>query len=144
MAGATAWSAAEPVVGATFLILVDTLARVLLDPAEPPIGVVTAFFGAPFFIVVMRSTRPTTSSCAASVSPTSRTSCSRLRRPVRRVGDPDRAERRGKSSILRALARLVPFSGDVSIGGTAATALKGRELARRVAVVMQDPHMPAA
>ena len=30
---------------------------VLQDPAETPIGVVTAFFGAPFFIVVLRSKR---------------------------------------------------------------------------------------
>lgn len=49
----------------------------------------------------------------------------------------------GKTSVLRALARLVPFSGDVRIGATPVTALSGRELARRVAVVMQDPHMPS-
>jgi len=49
----------------------------------------------------------------------------------------------GKTSILRALARLVPFTGEVRIGGTQVTALSGRELARRVAVVMQDPHMPS-
>lgn len=42
-------------VGATFLILVDIPGRVLQDPAETPIGVVTAFFGAPFFIVLLRS-----------------------------------------------------------------------------------------
>jgi iron complex transport system permease protein len=43
------------IVGATFLILVDIPARVLQDPAETPIGVVTAFFGAPFFILLLRS-----------------------------------------------------------------------------------------
>jgi iron complex transport system permease protein len=42
-------------VGATFLILVDIPGRVLQDPAETPIGVVTAFFGAPFFIFLLRS-----------------------------------------------------------------------------------------
>jgi len=42
-------------VGAAFLILADIPGRVLQDPAETPIGVVTAFFGAPFFIVVMRT-----------------------------------------------------------------------------------------
>lgn len=41
--------------GATFLVLCDLLARTLLEPAELPIGVVTAFFGAPFFIVVLRT-----------------------------------------------------------------------------------------
>ena len=41
--------------GAAFLILADIPGRVLTDPAETPIGVVTAFLGAPFFIVVLRT-----------------------------------------------------------------------------------------
>src|SRR5438093_13763489 len=45
------------VVGAGFLVLADVLARTVLSPAELPIGVVTAFFGAPFFAVVLRTTR---------------------------------------------------------------------------------------
>ncbi|TPW13336.1 MAG: ABC transporter permease protein [Acidimicrobiaceae bacterium] len=44
-------------VGAAFLILVDIPGRVLQDPAETPIGVVTAFFGAPFFILLLRTRR---------------------------------------------------------------------------------------
>jgi iron complex transport system permease protein len=40
--------------GAAFLILVDIPGRVLTNPAETPIGVVTAFFGAPFFLVLLR------------------------------------------------------------------------------------------
>ena len=43
--------------GAAFLVLTDILARTVLSPAELPIGVVTAFFGAPFFALVLRSTR---------------------------------------------------------------------------------------
>jgi len=43
--------------GAGFLVLADTAARTMLAPAEVPIGVITAFVGAPFFIAVMRSTR---------------------------------------------------------------------------------------
>jgi iron complex transport system permease protein len=43
------------VLGAAFLVLADLLARTVLSPAELPIGVVTAFFGAPFFAVVLRS-----------------------------------------------------------------------------------------
>jgi iron complex transport system permease protein len=42
------------VCGATFLILADLLARTVASPAEVPIGVITACFGAPFFIVVLR------------------------------------------------------------------------------------------
>jgi iron complex transport system permease protein len=41
--------------GAAFLILADIPGRILSDPAETPIGVVTAFLGAPFFIVVLRT-----------------------------------------------------------------------------------------
>jgi len=43
--------------GAAFLVLADTAARTVVAPAELPIGVITAFLGAPFFIAVMRSTR---------------------------------------------------------------------------------------
>jgi len=43
--------------GASFLILADIPGRVLQNPAETPIGVVTAFLGAPFFILVLRTRR---------------------------------------------------------------------------------------
>jgi iron complex transport system permease protein len=33
----------------------DVAARTIVSPAELPIGVVTAFFGAPFFILVLRT-----------------------------------------------------------------------------------------
>ena len=45
------------VVGAGFLVLVDAVARTALAPAEVPLGVVTAFIGAPFFAVVLRTSR---------------------------------------------------------------------------------------
>jgi iron complex transport system permease protein len=44
-------------VGGGFLVLADVLARTIVSPAELPIGVVTAFFGAPFFAVVLRTSR---------------------------------------------------------------------------------------
>jgi iron complex transport system permease protein len=43
--------------GAAFLILADVAARTVLSPSEIPIGVVTAFVGAPFFLFVLRSRR---------------------------------------------------------------------------------------
>jgi iron complex transport system ATP-binding protein len=49
----------------------------------------------------------------------------------------------GKTSILRAVARLVAHTGEIRIGNTAVTDLSGRELARRVAMVLQNPHVPA-
>jgi iron complex transport system permease protein len=46
--------------GGAFLAGVDLLARTVVAPAELPLGVVTAFFGAPFFAVVLRSSRRAT------------------------------------------------------------------------------------
>ena len=43
--------------GAAFMALADLLARTLSSPGEIPIGVITAFFGAPFFVLVLRSSR---------------------------------------------------------------------------------------
>jgi iron complex transport system permease protein len=39
--------------GGIFLAWADTLARTLFAPAELPVGVVTAFFGAPFFFFLL-------------------------------------------------------------------------------------------
>jgi len=41
--------------GAAFLVAADIPSRVLANPAETPIGVVTAFFGAPFFLLLLRT-----------------------------------------------------------------------------------------
>jgi iron complex transport system permease protein len=43
--------------GAGFLILADVLARTVVSPGEEPIGVITAFLGAPFFALVLRTSR---------------------------------------------------------------------------------------
>jgi iron complex transport system permease protein len=43
--------------GAAFLALADLLARTAASPAEIPIGVITAFLGAPFFVLVLRNAR---------------------------------------------------------------------------------------
>lgn len=45
---------ASLLVGAAFMIFSDTLARWVLSPTELPVGVVTAFFGAPFFLYILR------------------------------------------------------------------------------------------
>ncbi|WP_173077592.1 FecCD family ABC transporter permease [Phytohabitans rumicis] len=46
--------------GGAFLTLTDLVARTVASPAEIPIGVVTAFFGAPFFVLVLRTTKRVT------------------------------------------------------------------------------------
>ncbi len=39
--------------GGIFLAWADTLARIVLAPAELPVGIITAFFGAPFFLFLL-------------------------------------------------------------------------------------------
>jgi iron complex transport system permease protein len=40
--------------GAVFLVAADTVARTIISPSELPVGVITAFLGAPFFIYLLR------------------------------------------------------------------------------------------
>ena len=46
---------AAALTGAIFLIWADVMARTIVAPEELPIGIVTAFAGAPFFLWLMRS-----------------------------------------------------------------------------------------
>ncbi|KHL72072.1 hypothetical protein PpSQ1_22920 [Pseudomonas putida] len=39
--------------GGVLMLLADLVARLALAPAELPIGIVTAFIGAPFFLVLL-------------------------------------------------------------------------------------------
>lgn len=39
--------------GGSFLLVCDTLARVLIAPVEIPVGVITALIGGPFFILLL-------------------------------------------------------------------------------------------
>ena len=39
--------------GAFFVLVADTLARTVVQPAEFRVGIVTAFVGAPFFIFLL-------------------------------------------------------------------------------------------
>ena len=41
--------------GALFLIIADTAARTVIAPSELPVGVITAFIGAPFFIYLLKT-----------------------------------------------------------------------------------------
>lgn len=40
--------------GAVFLLLMDTLARIIIAPLEVPVGILTAMVGAPFFIYILK------------------------------------------------------------------------------------------
>jgi iron complex transport system permease protein len=41
------------ITGAAFLIIADTLARIIVAPAQLPVGVVTAIVGGPFFLILL-------------------------------------------------------------------------------------------
>jgi iron complex transport system permease protein len=45
------------ITGAILLILADTASRTLITPSEIPVGVITAFLGAPFFLFLLRRTK---------------------------------------------------------------------------------------
>ncbi len=46
--------------GAIFLIFADSVARTVISPAELPVGIITAFFGAPFFIYLLKKRKRVT------------------------------------------------------------------------------------
>jgi iron complex transport system ATP-binding protein len=48
----------------------------------------------------------------------------------------------GKTTLLRTVAGLVSYDGDIRLGGSNVAGLSRREVARRVALVPQDPLMP--
>ena len=45
------------IAGASFLCFADTFSRIIIMPGELPIGVITAFIGAPFFAFLLRFSR---------------------------------------------------------------------------------------
>ncbi|WIV13874.1 iron chelate uptake ABC transporter family permease subunit [Proteiniborus sp. MB09-C3] len=44
-------------VGGIFMIFADTLARTIISPTEIPVGIITALFGGPFFIYLLRKSK---------------------------------------------------------------------------------------
>jgi iron complex transport system permease protein len=42
-------------IGGLLLVFTDFLARVLIPPVEIPVGIITAFMGAPFFLFILVS-----------------------------------------------------------------------------------------
>jgi len=48
----------------------------------------------------------------------------------------------GKTTLLRAIARLVSYSGSISLGGRDIAAMQRAELSRMLAIVPQDPLVP--
>ena len=134
--------------GAAFLIIADLIARTVIAPAEIPIGVITAFFGAPFFLVVLMRARKALVSSIGLVDLAVAYNGRRVvdgvsmhiepRTWVALIG-PNGA---GKSTLLRAVASLVPFAGQIDIGGMPTSEMTRRQLSELVAFLPQRPVMP--
>jgi iron complex transport system permease protein len=48
---------ASGLLGAALLMVCDTAARTVVSPIELPVGIIMAFLGAPFFLVLLRGAR---------------------------------------------------------------------------------------
>lgn len=48
---------ASAILGAALVMLCDTIARVILDPVEIPVGIILSLLGAPFFLYLLRDRR---------------------------------------------------------------------------------------
>ena len=48
---------ASVLLGCIVLVLTDTLARCLIAPVDIPVGIITALFGAPFFVYLLKKRR---------------------------------------------------------------------------------------
>ena len=48
---------AAALAGATLLVIADSLARIVVIPAELPTGILTALLGAPFFVALLLQQR---------------------------------------------------------------------------------------
>lgn len=46
---------ASALLGGIFMIFADTIARMIISPIEIPVGIITALFGGPFFIYLLRA-----------------------------------------------------------------------------------------
>ena len=48
---------ASALTGGIFMIFADTIARTVISPVEIPVGIITALFGGPFFIYLLKSSK---------------------------------------------------------------------------------------
>ena len=46
---------ASALVGGIFMVSADTIARTVISPVEIPVGIITALFGGPFFLYLLRT-----------------------------------------------------------------------------------------
>ena len=50
---------ASALVGGIFMIFADTIARTIISPMEIPVGIITALFGGPFFVYLLKTKKKT-------------------------------------------------------------------------------------
>ena len=123
---------ASVLVGGTFLVAADIISRVAVAPEELPIGVVSAFFGAPFFLYLIRKSHGTFDGklIVDGVSLGIREGDF-----VGLVG-PNGC---GKSTLLKNIYKVYkPDAGAVFIDGKSTADMSSRETAREMSVMQQE------
>lgn len=48
---------ASALIGGMFMVFADTIARTIISPVEIPVGIITALFGGPFFIYLLKTNK---------------------------------------------------------------------------------------
>ncbi|MDR0450643.1 MAG: iron chelate uptake ABC transporter family permease subunit [Treponema sp.] len=153
--------------GGSLMVAADLVARVVVSPAELPVGAVTALIGAPFFAWVYF--RKNGAARVSAGIPAVRTPLSQAPAAPREpagdalsirdlyagYGGADVVKNislealpgevfciagpngSGKSTLLRAVARLIPCRGELRIGGLSVAGMKRKELAKKTALLGQ-------
>ena len=128
---------ASVLVGGTFLVAADIISRVAVAPEELPIGVVSAFFGAPFFLYLIRKleVKDITYSIDGKLIVDGVSLGIREGDFVGLVG-PNGC---GKSTLLKNIYKVYkPDAGAVFIDGKNAADMSSRETAREMSVMQQE------
>jgi len=133
--------------GAAFLVVADVMARSLMAPAELPIGVVTAFVGAPLLRARPRAEEPPVSSIECRDLTVRRGGRAVVREVSLTVAPGSWAalvgpNGAGKTSLLHALCGLLPSEGELEVAGIDPRRASRRDVARSVALLPQQPVVP--
>ena len=139
---------ASALLGGTLLIFADMIARTIVPPAELPIGIITAFVGAPFFLWILLRGRSHHGALRTNHDQASNLSVRLSGKQVLHGVNIEAAAGQltaivgpngsGKTTSLKAIAGELSYDGTVSINGHDILTLKPWELALKRAVLPQS------
>ncbi|MCL1950484.1 MAG: iron chelate uptake ABC transporter family permease subunit [Turicibacter sp.] len=150
--------------GGTLMVIADLVGRTLISPQEIPVGAITALIGAPFFIYIYGKKGPAgqnrspldplpalkTShgetanqidiqnlSAGYGETPVIQNLNLKINKNLAILG-PNGC---GKTTLLKAIAGMLPFNGNISLDGTDLSMFRRRELAGQIAMLPQIRHI---